>query len=101
MHSSGIHATIAGVALGLVVPQLKTLNQVIQLTHHWASKFNIISSGFALPVFAFFTAGVSIGSGGLAQAFTDPVAIGVALGLPIGKCLGIWGSVYILIRLLA
>lgn len=98
MHSSGIHATIAGVALGLVVPATYDNRLGHQLTHHWASKFNIVSAGFALPVFAFFTAGVSIGSGGIAQALTDPVTIGVALGLPLGKCIGIWGSVYILTK---
>ncbi len=98
MHLSGIHATIAGVILGLVVPATIDSKSGKQLTHDLASKFNILSSAFALPVFAFFTAGVSIGVGGLKETLTDPVTIGIALGLPVGKCLGVWGSVYILTK---
>lgn len=97
MHMSGIHATIAGVILGLVVPAAYDKSGH-QLTHDWAHKFSVLSSGFALPVFAFFTAGVSIGTAGFGQALTDPVTIGIILGLPVGKCLGVWGSVFILTK---
>lgn len=98
-HASGIHATIAGVALGLVVPAKVRKRSEDQLTHRFAHAWQPISSGFAVPIFAFFAAGVNVvDGGGLGQALASPVSLGVMIGLPLGKLLGIWGSVSILTR---
>lgn len=97
MHLSGIHATIAGVALGLVVPA-NFDKEGKQLTHEWSKIFNILSSGIALPVFAFCAAGITLGNEGIADAFKDPVSIGIMIALPVGKCIGVWGSVYVLTK---
>ena len=40
-----------------------------------------------------------VDGGGLDEVLSDPVAIGIYLGLPLGKILGIWGSVVVLTRL--
>ena len=58
-----------------------------------------ISAGFAVPVFAFFAAGVTIGGGsGLVESLTDRVALGIVVGLVVGKTIGIFGSTYLVAR---
>ncbi len=89
MHASGVHATIAGVALGLVVPAVALKGQKEALTEKWEHLWRPISSGFAVPVFALFAAGIPLSAAALTTALHDPVAQGVALGLVIGKPLGI------------
>ncbi|MCL3776616.1 MULTISPECIES: Na+/H+ antiporter NhaA [unclassified Actinomyces] len=99
MHASGVHATIAGVLLGLVVPARPTRAEPTGMTARFTHLAHPWSAGLALPVFALFAAGVNIvDSGGLALVLSDPVAIGIYLGLPLGKVLGIWGCVVVLTR---
>ena len=58
-----------------------------------------VSAGFAVPVFAFFAAGVTVGGlSGLGDALLHPVTLGVIAGLIIGKPIGIWGTTYLLAR---
>lgn len=98
MHASGVHATISGVAMGMLVPATR-MGTEPQWSHHLAEKLNPLSAGLIVPIFAFFAAGVSVGgSGGIREVLLDPVAIGVMLGLPVGKVLGIAGSVFVLTR---
>ncbi|WP_062070291.1 Na+/H+ antiporter NhaA [Demequina sediminicola] len=89
MHASGVHATIAGVALGLVVPAVARKGQRTSLAEHWEHLWRPVSAGVAVPVFALFAAGVTINSETISVAVSDPVAQGVAAGLVIGKPLGI------------
>ncbi|MFT0846248.1 Na+/H+ antiporter NhaA [Actinomycetaceae bacterium L2_0104] len=100
MHGSGIHATIAGVALGMMVPARAASGEKESVAHRLAHKMDFYSAGFVVPVFAFFAAGVNIiDSGGFLGMLGDPVAIGIYLGLPFGKLLGISGGVWILVRI--
>ncbi|MDN4473920.1 Na+/H+ antiporter NhaA [Demequina zhanjiangensis] len=89
MHASGIHATIAGVALGMMVPALRGKGEKHALAEHWEHKWRPVSAGFAVPVFALFAAGIAISGDAIATAVSDPVAQGVVVGLVIGKPLGI------------
>lgn len=89
MHLSGVHATIAGVALGMVVPAMARKGQSQSLAEHWEHRWRPISAGVAVPVFALFAAGVAITVDGLRAAAGDPVAQGVVLGLVLGKPIGI------------
>ena len=89
MHASGVHATIAGVALGLTVPAIARKGQEGSLAEHWEHWWRPISAGVAVPVFALFAAGVVIDSAAISVAASDPVARGVVAGLVIGKPLGI------------
>ncbi len=58
-----------------------------------------ISAGFAVPVFAFFAAGVTIGGGSaLVESLTDRVTLGIVVGLVVGKTVGIFGSTYLVAR---
>lgn len=98
MHASGVHATIAGVAMGLLVPATRRRIEP-QWSHYLADKINPLSAGIVVPIFALFAAGVNVSdSGGLKDVLLDPVAIGVTLGLPLGKLIGIAGSVWLLTR---
>lgn len=84
-HASGIHATIAGVLLAFAIPVKG--REATPLAEVFEHRFRPLSTGVAVPVFAFFAAGVAIG--GDSQFPFDPIAIGILLGLVIGKPVGI------------
>ncbi len=90
VHESGVHATVAGVAMGLLM-NLKQTDPVLRIVHP-------ISAGFAVPVFAFFSAGVLIQSGDVAATLTSPVSLGVILGLVLGKPIGVVGTAWLMSR---
>jgi Na+:H+ antiporter, NhaA family len=104
VHASGIHATVAGVLLGFTVPVLRSAaaggpDAGPGLAEHFEHLLRPISAGIAVPIFAFFAAGVSVGGlDGLSASFTDPIALGIVAGLVIGKPLGIVGTTWILAR---
>ncbi len=89
MHASGVHATIAAVALGLAVPAIKRSGQRQSLAEHWEHWWRPLSAAVAVPIFALFAAGVTIDGEALRSAATDPVAQGIVAGLVIGKPAGI------------
>ncbi|MDI6910544.1 Na+/H+ antiporter NhaA [Nocardioides sp.] len=98
VHESGVHATVAGVVLGFTVPVLRSDGQDGPgLAEHLEHLVRPISAGVAVPVFAFFAAGVTVGGfDGLVDALSDPVALGVVTGLVVGKAVGIAGSTWLL-----
>jgi NhaA family Na+:H+ antiporter len=89
VHASGVHATLAGVALGMVVPAVAKPGKGKPLVERWEHTWRPISAGVAVPIFALFAAGVAINSEVLNAAVNDPVAQGVTLGLVLGKPAGI------------
>jgi NhaA family Na+:H+ antiporter len=98
VHASGVHATVAGVLLGFAVPVLRRAEGPGPgLAEHFEHRFRPISSGVAVPVFAFFAAGVPI-AGGLGASLGDPVTLGVAVGLVVGKTVGVLGSTWLVQR---
>ena len=90
LHESGIHATIAGVAMGLLM-NLKQADKVMHTIHP-------ISAGFAVPVFAFFSAGVFVQGLSLSDVASSPVALGIIFGLVVGKPLGVVGTAWLMAR---
>lgn len=93
MHASGIHATIAGVLLGLVLPAKYLHGEGSTRTRRYEHVTKPWSSAFALPVFAFFSAGVSVvDGGGAAVLFSQPVVPAIVFGLVIGKMIGVLGT---------
>lgn len=95
---SGVHATLSGVILGFAIPlrDSKRPNylpaaELIKSLHPWVA-FVI------LPIFAFANAGVSL-QGMSWPHFVGPISLGIALGLFIGKQLGIWGASMLAIKL--
>ena len=70
------------------------------LAEHFEHRWRPLSAGVAVPVFAFFATGVTLGGlSGLRSSFIDPVAVGVVIGLVVGKTVGIFGAAYGLARL--
>lgn len=99
VHESGVHATVAGVLLGFTVPVLRRDEDSDKpgLAEHLEHLVRPISAGFAVPVFAFFAAGVTVGGfSGLVESLQDPVAVGIVTGLVVGKAVGITGSTWLL-----
>jgi NhaA family Na+:H+ antiporter len=102
VYRSGIHATLAGVALALAIP-LRSQKGTIDDTRHsplhrLEHRLGAVVPFIVLPIFGFANAGVSLWAVGL-DAFTDPLTLGVAIGLVAGKLIGVFGSATILIRL--
>lgn len=96
---AGVHATISAVLLGFCVPTTVRADEE-PMTVRFAHKFEFFSAGVVLPIFAFFAAGVNIvDAGGIVPLLVDPVAIGIYLGLPLGKFLGICGGTILFIKL--
>ena len=87
---SGIHATIAGVLLGLSVPVQN------DHAHHLEHRMRPLSAGVCVPVFAFFSAGVAVS--GFGDAVRDPVTIGIVAGLVLGKVVGVLGGTFAVAR---
>jgi Na+:H+ antiporter, NhaA family len=98
VHASGVHATVAGVTLAFTVPVLRRDGQEGRgLSEYLETLVRPISAGIAVPIFAFFAAGVAVGGlDGLRSALTDPVALGIVFGLVVGKTIGISGSTWLL-----
>ena len=99
MHASGVHATVAGVLLAFAVPVLRRSGEGPGLAEHFEHRWRPLSAGVAVPVFAFFSAGVAVGGvAGLVSALTDRVSLGVVLGLVVGKTVGIFATTYLVAR---
>jgi NhaA family Na+:H+ antiporter len=96
VHESGVHATVAGVLLGFTVPVLAG-DLDSGLAEDLEHVVRPISAGFAVPVFAFFSAGVTFGGwGGLIDALSNPIALGIVGGLVLGKTIGVFGTTRLL-----
>lgn len=102
VHASGIHATVAGVLLGFAVPVLasgKKGEPAAGLAESFEHRLRPFSAGFAVPVFAFFSAGVALGGAeGLGAALGDPVAVGIVLALVVGKTVGVFGTTFLITK---
>jgi NhaA family Na+:H+ antiporter len=100
VHESGVHATVAGVLLGFTVPVIRrSAGPGPGLAEHFEHRIRPLSAGVAVPVFAFFAAGVSlVGSGGSGARLTDSVTLGIVVGLMAGKTIGVLGSTWLVQR---
>lgn len=95
---SGVHATLAGVAIGFAIPLRATdagghspLRHLEHQLHPWVA-FGV------LPVFAFANAGLPLAGLSLAD-LTQPMPLGIALGLFLGKQMGVFGACVLAIKL--
>ncbi|GAA3104807.1 NhaA family Na+:H+ antiporter [Kribbella aluminosa] len=98
MHESGIHATIAGVALGLVTRVVADPGEKEAPAERIEHRLRPWSAGVGVPLFALFAAGVTLSGGTVREMLTDPVAIGVAAGLLFGKAIGVFGGSWLTAR---
>lgn len=95
---SGIHATLAGVAIGLAIPMKVTHGgrtfSPLRNTEH--QLYPWVALG-VVPVFAFFNSGIVL-SAASASGLATPGSLGIVLGLLVGKQLGIFGAVWLAVR---
>ncbi|MFD4376008.1 Na+/H+ antiporter NhaA [Streptomyces sp. NPDC058486] len=98
MYNSGVHATIAGVAMGLMLRCTAREGEEHSPGEHIEHLVRPLSAGLAVPLFALFSAGVAMTSEALREVFTQPVTLGIVLGLVVGKALGIFGGTWLAAR---
>ncbi|MDT0342919.1 Na+/H+ antiporter NhaA [Streptomyces litchfieldiae] len=98
MYNSGVHATIAGVAIGMLLrttagplEKQSPAERVEHLVHPY-------SAGLAVPLFALFAAGVEVSPDTFGDMVTEPEALGVVLGLFAGKVIGVFGATFLAAR---
>jgi NhaA family Na+:H+ antiporter len=100
LYQSGVHATLAGVALGLLTPARplsprddeSPLARMESAVHPW-------SAYLVLPLFALANAGVPLDAGALGDVFTTALGLGIVAGLLIGKPLGLLTGSWLAARL--
>jgi NhaA family Na+:H+ antiporter len=78
VYQSGVHATVAGVALGLIIPATRA--------HSLVGKLQPWTNTFALPLFAFFAVAITLPT---FETEISSVFTGIAIALPVGKIVGI------------
>lgn len=95
---SGVHPTVAGVLLAMMIParkqigeRLSPLSRLEDMLHPWVAFF-------VMPIFALANAGLSL-SGLSLSSFLNPVVFGVIMGLFVGKQLGVFGITWLMIKL--
>lgn len=123
---SGVHATLAGVAIGLLAPATPLLKEEVARQHarealrdnsldpdelaklrfllkesvsvveRLISTLHPVSAYVVLPVFALANAGVELGA--IGKVFTEPVGLGIMLGLVLGKPVGIFLASFVAVR---
>jgi NhaA family Na+:H+ antiporter len=73
---------------------------VLGLAAHFADRWSVVSTAFAVPLFAFFSAGVTVGGiAGLTESFQDTIALGIIGGLVLGKVIGITATTFLVTRI--
>ncbi|SYZ33272.1 Na+/H+ antiporter NhaA [Propionibacterium australiense] len=97
MLNSGVHATIAGVGLGLLTRNTReALNEPLD---RWQHAIDPWSAGLVVPIFALTNAGVHVDGPLLSSLWADPVPLGIIGGLVVGKFIGIFAGSWLTVRL--
>jgi len=97
-HDSGVHATVIGVAFGLATRARKDPDEHESPGERLEHRLRPFSAGVCVPLFALFSAGVVISADTVRAMLTDPVALGIIVGLLVGKGVGIAGGAYLAAR---
>ena len=104
MYNGGVHATVAGVAMGLILRTTRdpaTTDRAAETASPGERTEHLLrplSAGLAVPLFALFAAGVTISLPVLGEVFTRLEPLGVVLGLVLGKTVGVFGGTYLAAR---
>ncbi|MEV5721501.1 Na+/H+ antiporter NhaA [Amycolatopsis mediterranei] len=99
VHSAGIHATIAGVALGLLTRVRPDEGEAEAPALRLEHRLQPWSAAVAVPVFALFAAGISVNADALGAVFTTALPLTVLAGLLVGKVVGILGASLLAVKL--
>lgn len=98
VHESGVHATVAGIAMGLLMNMKKMKGQTASAGDKALHRIHPYSAGLAVPIFAFFASGVSLQELNLETLIESPLALGIIAGLVIGKPIGVFLGAYLTAR---
>ena len=98
MLKSGVHATLTGVILAMFIPMKSKTNVHYSPLKSMEHDLHSVVAYFILPIFAFANAGISFSGVGAEQIFHN-VPLGIALGLFIGKQVGVFGFCWVAIKL--
>ncbi|MGA5167507.1 MULTISPECIES: Na+/H+ antiporter NhaA [Streptomyces] len=98
MYNGGVHATVAGVAMGLILRTTRDKGETASPAERTSHLLHPFSAGVAVPLFALFAAGVGVSAASLGEVFTRPEPLGVVVGLVVGKTLGIFAGTYLAAR---
>lgn len=96
LHASGVHATVAGVAVGVLTSNRRIKDRSAE--ERYEDILRPVSAGLAVPLFALVSAGVPVSLDFFRTVFTDQAAIGVIVGLVLGKIIGVTGGAYLVAR---
>jgi len=97
---SGVHATIAGVLFGMVLPIGKNVQEFkASILYKIEHALTPLSSFIIMPIFALANSGITIDVNSFGAIILKPVSLGIIFGLFIGKQIGIFGASYILVKL--
>ncbi|HEU4542114.1 MAG TPA: Na+/H+ antiporter NhaA [Jiangellaceae bacterium] len=97
-HESGVHATVTGVAFGLLTRVRHNPGEDEGPAERLEHRLRPFSAGLCVPAYALFAAGITVSADSLRAVFTEPVGLGVVLGLVLGKGLGIFGGTFLAAR---
>lgn len=99
LHDAGLNAGITGVILGLVAPTVTRRHKDVSIAENLEKFILPISTFIVVPLFAFANAGTDFDLSLLGNKAADLVAIGVFLGLVVGKVSGVVGATWLLVKL--
>jgi NhaA family Na+:H+ antiporter len=99
VHDSGVHATVAGVLLGLLTRVKPDADERASPAERLERRVRPISAAIAVPIFAFLTAGVTFKVNDFFGIFDDVAAVGIVVGLVVGKLVGVFGASWVTARL--
>ncbi len=99
VHESGIHATVAGIAMGLLMNMNKSENNANSVGDRVLHLIHPYSAVLAVPVFAFFSSAISISDIDLGQILDSTMALGIFLGLVLGKPIGVFAGAYLISKI--
>ena len=99
VHEAGVHATIAGVLLGVLTRVRADPGEAEAPALRLEHRLQPWSAGVCVPLFALFAAGVPIGPDALGSVIGAPIGQAVIVGLLLGKVVGIFGFSYVTVRL--
>jgi NhaA family Na+:H+ antiporter len=98
VHESGVHATVAGIAMGLLMNMNKKPNEKYSAGDKALHLIHPYSAGVAVPIFAFFASGVNLSDFNFQHLAQSPLALGIIFGLVVGKPIGVFLGAFLAAR---
>jgi NhaA family Na+:H+ antiporter len=98
VHDSGVHATVAGIAMGLLMNMNKKPNDEFSAGDRALHLIHPYSAAIAVPIFAFFASGVNLSDFNFQHLTQSPLALGIIFGLVLGKPIGVFLGAYLAAR---